>query len=1794
MYQDPRLALQMATVPDNLLTSQEEYEKSKKATEAEESGWWKSALDILGKADGALENLPVLNLGYKGMKTLGKGLWYPVDKAAQGSRWLYSNGVSQPISTVLLQAAKSDINDDWGQFFEGSEWSEAWTQANTMSPGQVAVNYENVMAASGDPGGLAPLFGLADTGGIGAKALLAGPSLGLMADPNLLAGADWKYSGSLTEDERAQVKRQQERFLYDTDYWKKKEDWKYEVGSGALDFYFVVAGDPLGPAIGAAGGAIKGARSIQTFERGGEVFRDRGTAVNLARGLTGKKAERIEDVSNGGKMNDFYDWVASPSATGEARKTAAEIAQHPIWGRGRRINPFANQFGEVLAKMPRDDMPLVLRMAHGDNEAIKVLAAKGGQTLDDIGRLSENRVHLNAFRFDDEILSYFYQKELTPATTIPFPSHILFYPPTPRPATAGAAQQAWDVRWGPLAERAAREEPIYQGAAEMLATGPVRPMSPFGGIGQAEIAAAESWKTAKMDLIQDEVARLQGENIPIAALLGSNLGKTEDELLVANGHMFGSLDRAYRMGSFGLRSAEKTAESKISKLERDRKGFWVGQTYRKGFYGTPVHVIKSLGDRTPEGRVNHNDLDAPDRVMDMLKRVPGLTGPERLILHDRYMSAGSKPDRAKALAEVQGEVLTHMATRVHGLDPEVAQIIKEMTQEGIGATIAKLTKGKTIPTTQAMSSAERPGVQGKAAMVDHVDVDGALVLAPVAKTQLSITDTLLPVDDIDRILSRNSGALQQLRKAGSTPLDAVRSFTDQFNTAWKATTLLRPAYTVRSVSEEIFLSAAKFGAFSRLLADPSEGMANYIRNKAVYVMAETGLKSYVPPTGKGMASKMAVVRIDDPKVISRVEPRKAELKMAIEKETDPIVKAQLQAEHDALGVKRIRVNSALPVVENRISMERELAGNLGKDINRWEAEIRRLRNPQNQSMSASLKIQALQGKITQAQNDIIDHQVVIEEFTDYSNEILRVAKDAIGARLFEGEFEAFGRKLPQAFTRDEQWTHTIPREQISSDTANRAVFGRGEAIDVGRAIKTGSWTYIQPTDPGHMNAWLRGINLQWRQDEVFRFVAEDPTGVKAKAWLKTPEGLKHLRDIGGYRSPDELVSDVKLTLDKYLPEDTGLWPKFAKGDEITPADLRGAIPQSEYPVVHGEEMMQNTGMFAKDTPGSIVDRIVAKGFNRLGTIPSDLLSRNPVFARQYEARMRTVMGQEMAYRQSVGKGDDFSVAEINAMREKADILARKDLRQVVYDPKRTNASEALRFIYPFLSAHTDSIARWGGMIAEKPQMVNTISKIYNAPVAANLVTDGSGNAVSANDGKVARQYKDPVTGKITTKREFVPIEERVLHLRAPWETSKEAGSYPIKLQAMNTILPGDPWFNPGGGPLVQVLGSEIAKKSPSTGDFLQWAKILPYGPTDATTSITPKYMRTIYDRFKAGDPDGEQYQKAYLAIYNKKVAEYATSGGKKKVILADIDKEAKAFLNLQILEAWGSPAQSQDTPLTGSPYQFFVDQWRQLQDADPENARDLFLERYGPMYFGFTASLSKSMGIAATVSADAMAQKYKTEIGLDPEMASFWIGNVYNGGPFSDSVYQKQLEESFGSEWVREKITAKDAITRNQEQAGWSMYRKAKLNLDNMLLRSGHRSYQERGAEGFNQARKNMVAGISQQFPSWGEAFTITDRGKIPQRIEFFQRAAMDQRLLNDPMRTEMAPLVRYLQMRNAFKQELARRGASQLSFDIGGQGRGENADLATAWDQQVTQLLNNSVSFNELYNRYLSNDHLQ
>lgn len=1777
MFVDPRLATQLATTPDRLLMNEQQQKNQMKLAQDQKAGFWQNAMksvgDFLGKTDKSLEK--VLGPVWGGTKNVFEAAWYPIDKTAQGMRWVYSEGFSQPFSTLLLQTAKAEMGE--GNFFTG--WGKSYGEAEHLSPGQVFMNYEATKAASGDPGA----FGLI-TGNTEVDTSKGALSLFASALPG--GSIPMKYSGGQTEAQREDVKRQQARFLTETDYWRAQNPETYNRGSGALDFYFVIFGDPTAPVLGGVTNAVRAARSAQFVDDGLGLVRTRGNAVDYAASkLPGAKGapQTAEEFFTADKnMNKFYDWVVEPSVTGAERKTAAEIAAHPVWGRGRRANPFANQFSEALATMPRDDMNLVMRFAAGDNSAAAQLAAKSNETLNTIGKLAENRVMLTNLRSDEEFLSYFARTEdLYPGTPVPYQGTELFEPPVPRPSGPGATEaqkRGWDLRWGDLAKKAELGRQQASAVRGGLMGG-IRPIGPIGGVNADDVAQAAQWKTAQLKLIDGELANLAKEDAAFSTLLGWNAGKAADEFEPGTSNLFGTMERAYRAGGLGLKSSEVSAADKFVRQTADRRGVFATQGYRKGFYSTPTRFIQSFGDRVPEGRIDHNSEDAINRVSDMLKQVPALKPEQRAEMLNGYVTAGDKVAKSKYLEQLNQQLIHHIAGRVHGLDPEVAQIISEMTQVGINQTLSKLTKGSFTPTEQAFAGVAREGEQ----RIDKLFDGEAWFASPLAKTQLESTDTLLPILELNRQIARASGSVKALRNAGAKAQDAVIPAMDTLNTIWKAATLLRPGYVPRMISEEAFASAIKFGFMSRLLADPAVGTKNFVLNRSQQLAAVTGLGSYVPATGKGLASKRAVIKLDDEGAIQGVIDYKRTLKAKILAETDPFKRAQLEAEQSAIRFNKVRVNKALPVVQTRISIEKELSDNLRRDVDGWNKEIADL-SKQTDEISA-LKAEGLRMKIANAEEAIADHMQVIDEFTQYSDEILRIATESVGKRMGEGTFVYQGREIPQAFS--EKWENPIPREQISSDRAFQSLYARSENVDMGRAVKTGSWTTIAPDQPNHMESWLRAVNFQFRQDDLFRLVAEDPTGKKAIAFLGTPTGKNHLKDLGPRaRNGKQLVEDIKFVLDKYLPV-PALQEKLARGEQVTAAELTANISKGDFPVVHGEEIKYLTKIWAKDASQSIIDRMVAGGFNRLGSIPSDLMSRHPVYSRFFEARMRTALGQDAAFKKSVGKDTSWTNAELERMKEKADKLARKDMSQIVYDPTRTMGSEALRFIFPFFNAHADGLARWAGLLGEKPQEFTKLAKLYNAPVAANMVTDQYGNVLDP-DGTVT--INDPLTGKFIEKRK-VNIQDRVLQLRLPWKVKNE-GAIPIKLSAINTILPGDPWFHPGTGPMIQVPASQLAKASPAVGDFLQWSKILPYGPTDLTTSITPKYMRAVYDRYKAGDPDGEAYQKAFLAAYNRRAAEYHKEGA--KFSIQDVEKDARDFLNLEIITAWGSPAQTQQDPLTGSPYQFFVDEYRKMQDAYGADARDAFLEKYGPDYYSFTSALTKSMGIAATQSADAKAQEYKDLLDMDPDMAPLIIGNVYNGGPFNTSVYKKQLEQSFGGEWVREKMTAKDAITQNQIDEGWKIWNAAKLQLDATLIRAGFTSYTQSGAEGINQVRANLVANIGDKYPGWGAEYAVADRGKIPSRIEAFERITRDERLLNDPLRSDIKVLRYYLDRRALYQQALRARGGKQLSFNVAEEATGENSDIAQAWNHEVTAMINSNISFNQLYNRYLSNDRLQ
>lgn len=1741
MFSDPALAVQLATMPIQLLQQQKVQEQ---AARDARGGFMKNIMNdasSVGHAlDGALKHVGV---GPVNASNGLKALWYPVDKTATGMYWAYSNGVSQPLSTLFLMAATGQGSGQGGpdavNYFSAGDWAKSWHKANDISPAQVVFNAENTYNATDNQGALSFL-------GPGGK--------------------------NLDKTEQDQIKRQTSKFINDTDYWRNKQGWTYTAGTGALDFMTTLGLDPTYAGLKVAGATVKGLRTVAVAGEATKAAKGVSLlnigADKAANAITKGLSKTPEQATQGKKVQGFFDWAGK-------QDSPWAIAQHSIWGTGRRTNPARYQLSQVLYGADDVEKPLIMRFAMGDNTAAQQLALKNGDLMAQIGRMSDNRQLVDSIKYDPALMSHFMGEEQAGRLAPSYPggpgiggtspstlANQLVEAPYPRPSTPGPRQAGWDALYGNLQKKAN----VYRSAAGDILKGQngVRPMSGAAATSFADALRFDAWREGRLTSLDTQLGVMEAKGGLHAEVLGG-LTKHPDQFSPGEANLFGTTKSLYRMGAVGVRNTEASANAAIASKTADRNaiavsktangasltkkvGGFASRTLRTGFYSVPVRVVQSFGDRLPTTLVNHNDLDAPERVLDMLKRVPGLSRDVRAGMVNAYSAAPDKVSRSAVLKKIHQDVVAHMA-QGKNLSYDAAKVISDMIETGTTNAYNKL-QGKSVPKPQMFSAAENAATTHRADMYE--DGEGWIV-SPLAKTQLSYSEPLLDVKELDRFLSRNSGYLQSLHAAGGKMYDGVRDVSDGLSNVWKAATLLRPGYVVRAPSEEMAASAIKFGLMSSIM-DSAHGGKNWALNRKQQLKAVVGKDSYASAVGT-----------------------KTRLKIV-----DPSLKAT--TEELKLPTTRLNVSDAWPVVMDRIGSEKSLHSSLASKISKMEKD-----KNHDPAVLAGLK------------GDLADHQDIIDEFTDYSHELLRLATDSKGRRIGEGLIEHNGNVVPQAFSKE--WDNPISRDQLSSDSAMQTMFARSESIDTGRLIKTGAWTAIEKDDPNYMPSLLDALNKQWGQDDLFKLVAGDPSLKAAKAWLRTPDGRIHLSQMGGHgRDSETLLRGIKDTLGQYTANAPVLLDKISKGETITAAEIRGAIAHDDLQPVHGEEVRGLTKQGRTQTAFGHVDNLIEKSFRRLGSIPTDIMSRHPVYLRAQEARMRQLMDDELSYQKSIGNaGDTIDPKKYNAMLKKSDTLARKDISQVVYDPTRTTATQALRFIAPFLSAHIDGLERWGGLVAEKPQFVSTAAKVYNAPVAATMVTDQYGAKVDENG------YADTydVDGKVIGKH-FVSIQNRTINLKVPPGarglvgrlTGTNGQNVPIKIQALNTILPGDPWWNPGTGPVVQIAASQIAKKNPAMGDFLQWAKVLPYGPTGFADSLTPKYIKEAWTSYQvaSGNENSEDFRKNVLAEYQRQVADHANGGPPPDFDLAE--KNAKKFSYLKAFTSWMTPAQMQTTPLTGTPYQFYIDQYRKMQEVDPKNADANFLQRYGSDYFVFTASLSKSIGIAPTLSAANVAKGEKDLISNsvvnDDGLVPFIVGDVYNKGDFSSSAYAAEKGMSFGGQKARGTTSVEDALTDAQRRLGWATYGKLINGVDAALIRSGFHSYTQSGADNFLLLKQQIQQDVGSKYPAWLDDFSTTNTNAVPKRIDALKQLVQDPRLRDDPMRQDIPYLTQYLAMRDVFKTVLQGRGSSKLSFDVAGRPIGNNQDIGQSWRTFQTSLVAGNTMFADVYNRYLSNDDLQ
>jgi hypothetical protein len=1767
MYDDPWSALNSTMVPTSLFPRDQQPAIGAKPTAASlgmsqddfnnyvhvnDDGSWavsknsdgspraKGFMGMLGAAaswvssgvkgiDKGISNAPVIGQAYEANKWLvKKTVIQPLDIAATGSYWMYTNAVSRPLTAAILQLGKVGQGNA-GALLDSGAWSQSYDAAEhrTRKATQADVDAAN-KAAENDPlhrvnslkvgddittqQGISPGQALANAGETQGMNPLETYGRSLAAIPT--------FGLSMTLGAQPDAKYMNESYLYDTNYWQKQEGWKYNVGTGLMDATASVALDPT-----IAGGKVL--KPIRLATRVVKVAEGEQAGAKIA-GITVVKPRTAEQLVNGDAFTNLAKTAIDNKWSPNQINNALER------GRGSRGSAFTTRdmgarLSQVLSQADNvDDWRLAARFSMGDEAAFAELSQRSQSFALAYGKALDNRVDItNADKiykksFASLVDNNFQAKPINPARwqyatedlqrpfgPIPEEYEAAKYKPRSIEDRVKVDEQGGLFIRSPYvtADKAAAEEISespknfeqlqFEGKGFQYEVKPLDPSSiPTASYASVNIPGLIEWKAgvqSSLEATNVQLSNMANRDGWLAKIMGDNL----NDPAVVN-PLFGSMQEA-RFAGLGRNVVKQAERRQLQYLgARSTEGFQA-RLIQNGIYGGAVRVIGKMGDRLPTGVINHNEADATARLSDYLKASP-IDGESAAYLTDNYSRIADKTNSVKYITDVVEPALLESFGKKYGLDIDTTQ---EMYNDYRRVSQGEMDKARNP--SQVFSATTATGENGQPIRIDQL-ADGEKVAAhPQLSTQLQYTSALPNLKAFDRFLVKNAPMINRMRRSGISAYDTLDNFAGSFNGLFKLGNLLRVSYVGRNVAEETLAQAAKFGAMA-VMSNAARGGASVMRNAL--------------PSG-------AV--LDD---LGRV-------------------------------IRKVEVNRSLPMVQNMNEA-------VDEHIAHIESEIAR-RTPASGTFGRRAEIEDAEG-LSYWQDRLAKAKDTRAEFQSYEGELLQHAQRQSKA-LGEGTFVHNGRVVPEAF--NENYVGAIPRDQITSSDSYRTVFGRIQAAISEDMLRTGNYKTLTPSDDGHLDAWKRAVNLQLLQDPVGKRIAQDTTGDSAIKFLRSPEGSLYRKNLGeaGGREPAEHVRLIKAMVDQYIPE--SMREQAAKNGKVADADFM-AVAEGERPVVHGEELRAatqgNQGAF------SWFDRLNEKWFNGLPRMASDRLSWQPTYVRAHRMHMQELLEQHDRVQAKFGQSDFVSMDTMNKFMSKADGMARQTMREVLYEPNRTNTAHALRYISPFFSAYTDSLSRWAGLVTESPDLVGKVAKIYNAPVAANLVTDRNGDKVDENGNNSAGQ--------------FVGMNDRVFNFQINPLTKNLPPSIKdmkISVGSLNVVTPGEPWWSPGFGPVVAIPADTVMRNYPTASKYLNW--INPYGTqaestqADIMRSIAPKFAEDIYDKY---DTSGQKYQDALMASYRAQMVDYHQNGG----ALPDWKKaesDANSLFNLNALADGILPGNVRST----DKYQFYVDALKSLRQQDASKANDLFMARYGKDFkqyadaLMFTQSATKSKtGVPSTVEGLAASHEFSGLIKQNPELGAYIVGDQSRAGEFSQWALLNQKASG-----DRTTVTAEDRIKQTAVNAGWDAYTKIADAIRADMVNQGYRTLQDKGAEQLAALKQRAILAIANKYPDWAQDYTVSDKDAVPKRIEAFQEIVSNKALSTDPNRTDVKWMAAYLTQRQQFVNMLKARDAQGGSAVLTAKS---NEDLSLAWTRFREAIAEKDTKFSATMERYLSNDQLQ
>ena len=1200
------------------------------------------------------------------------------------------------------------------------------------------------------------------------------------------------------------------------------------------------------------------------------------------------------------------------------------------------------------------------------------------------------------------------------------------------------------------------------------------------------------------------------------------------------------------------------------------------------FFSTPVTVIRALKNAHPNGYIRLDTIDDTSmrELGAHLARIPGIATKDRQDILNNYLKTVDEGQRKNILEEVGRLGAAKVAER-YGLEAEYGMEIYRQHMKRYTGEVDRMQRFSAARRSPEETAAlrEREGLDPKPyetdplAYVDtFVDSSGAVKLEPFTVTRLMNGHVFQDLDSMGKVLARHSSSLKAIRARSGNVRDAVENSLDYFSYIWKFSTLFRLGYIPRVLFDDLASQVAKLGVVAMAMRT-GKGLKNWSTNR-IRTAARPAVMDRMNMTRAGIE-----YADEEIKILQRdMRPLKARVG-AIEASNEREL---------ALAFRRHQ------------RAQQKLSGLDPTDLSPKAHALRTFARQQEQQLrqaEARLVAGASPGKkaALQRMQDQMEH---LDRYRGLSHRALKDYEEQL-TKVRQGNqpITIDGQRFPAAFGGKDGEYYLA---QISADDTVGNLFNTNKQLMQGnfeRSFDHGAKPVSATQDAvEHLKAWTHAINNQIMQDPMQRLMVAGRlnTVEDAVKWMRErPEGIAYRERLPKMIQTEDIARSARTEIDQYLhtPE---VRMKALEPDGVSPSWLDKAVPHIvDRPDVHIGQVGQ-----AQLRHANALDRGIQKWFRHAAVLPSEIMSRHPLYNQLYEGHLKIIT----ASRRKQGQTGPFTVNEVEEMATSARQLSLRDTRKLVFDiAHRSDVASALRFSSPFFSATAESFQRWGRILADKPQVAGYAAAWYNAPLSLGVVQDLDGNTVRP-DGRAF----DPVTGqwKMTPKSDRyivtrVPKWFRDSPLGAAFNVQEADGDLKLSQNSINLVTQGDPFFNPGVGPVVQIPVNEFVKDKPKLAELAREMGVLPFGPARGETfmeravqTVSPKMIK---DALTAYDLSDERYQLIKMQITQRAIYEHEELG-KPMPSPEEIADRVKNYWKFSAVTAFLQPFATQRK----DPYQFYRDQYNNLRRQDAMTADDKFLQRYGESYFIFAQSTSRSGGIPPTQKAFELSKKYARQISRNPELAALIIGPE-GDGPFSPEVYTYQLNNPLvpgGAEMSRSRMTADEALKENQRRLGWAKYTKKMNELTAQLQDAGFTSFDDPGAEEFKADRSAWTKLYSEPLmpdgtenpyynEEWSKDFLTFDVRKYDRLIPGLTQVARSD-LAKQPNRSDLRVLQEYLGARQAVVEELGARKRAGLESTLEARA---NLDLKHQWTRFVGSLIERDTRFGDLYHRYLSRD---